>query len=54
MSVDRASYERLLRYKIPEVEHTPSKRDTMLYAIGVGLGGDPVDERQLRSSTRLC
>jgi hypothetical protein len=48
MSVDRASYERLLQYKIPEVEHTLSKRDTMLYALGVGLGGDPVDERQLR------
>jgi hypothetical protein len=48
MSVDRASYERLLQYRIPEVEHTLSKRDTMLYALGVGLGGDPVDERQLR------
>jgi hypothetical protein len=24
MSVDRASYERLLQYKIPEVEHTLS------------------------------
>ncbi|MGZ5090217.1 MAG: MaoC/PaaZ C-terminal domain-containing protein [Burkholderiales bacterium] len=48
MSVDRASYERLLQYKIPEVEHTLSKRDTMLYALGVGLGADPMDERQLR------
>jgi hypothetical protein len=48
MSVDRASYEDLLQYKIPEVEHTLSKRDTMLYALGVGLGADPMDERQLR------
>src|ERR1700737_2941147 len=48
MAVDHASYERLLQYRIPEVEHTLSKRDTMLYALGVGLGADPMDERQLR------
>jgi hypothetical protein len=43
MSVDRASYDRLLHYTIPEVEHTLSKRDTMLYALGVGLGGTCCD-----------
>lgn len=48
MAVDYASYERLLQYKIPEIEHTLSARDTMLYALGVGLGADPMDERQLR------
>jgi hypothetical protein len=48
MAVDFASYERLLKYKIPEVEHTLTARDTMLYALGVGLGADPMDEKQLR------
>lgn len=48
MAVDHASYQRLLQYKIPEVEQTLTKRDTMLYALGVGLGADPMDEQQLR------
>ena len=48
MAVDHASYERLLQYRIPEVEQTLSARDTMLYALGVGLGADPMDEKQLR------
>ena len=48
MTIDHASYERLLQYKIPEVEHTLTPRDTMLYALGVGLGADPMDEKQLR------
>ena len=48
MAVDYASYERLLQYKIPEVEQTLTARDTMLYALGVGLGADPMDETQLR------
>ena len=51
MTVDYASYERLLQYKIPEVEHTLTPRDTMLYALGVGLGADPMDEKQLRFVT---
>ena len=51
MAVDYASYERLLQYKIPEVEHTLTPRDTMLYALGVGLGADPMDEKQLRFVT---
>ncbi len=48
MPVDHASYERLLQYKIPEVTHTLTQRDTLLYALGVGLGADPMDEKQLR------
>jgi acyl dehydratase len=48
MTIDHAAYQRLLNYKIPEVEHTLSQRDTMLYALGVGLGADPMDENQLR------
>ncbi|MCC6535138.1 MAG: MaoC family dehydratase N-terminal domain-containing protein [Burkholderiales bacterium] len=48
MAVDYASYQRLLQYKIPEIEHKLSVRDTMLYALGLGLGADPMDQRQLR------
>jgi len=48
MTIDHAAYERLLKYKIPEVEQTLTQRDTMLYALGVGLGADPMDENQLR------
>jgi len=48
MTVDHAGYQRLLQYRIPEIEHTLTTRDTMLYALGVGLGADPMDERQLR------
>jgi acyl dehydratase len=45
---DHAAYEKLLQYKIPEIEHQLTPRDTMLYALGVGLGADPMDEQELR------
>jgi len=48
MTIDHASYERLQQYTIPEVEHALTKRDSMLYALGLGLGADPMDEKQLR------
>jgi hypothetical protein len=48
MAIDHRSYERLLQYRIPEIEQTLTMRDTMLYALGVGLGADPMDGRQLR------
>jgi acyl dehydratase len=41
-------YHALMNWKIPEVEQELSKRDTMLYALGTGLGFDPMDENQLR------
>jgi acyl dehydratase len=40
-------YEKLLALKIPEVEHGYGPKDCMLYALGVGLGLDPLDEDQL-------
>jgi acyl dehydratase len=40
-------YEKLMGLEVPEVEHRYTKRDTMLYALGVGLGADPMDEAQL-------
>jgi acyl dehydratase len=40
-------YARLLNLEIPEVEHSYTTRDTMLYALGIGLGCDPMDVQQL-------
>ena len=40
--------ERLLALDIPEIVHPYSAKDTILYALGIGLGQDPTDERQLR------
>src|SRR5690349_13884711 len=42
------NYENLMKHDIPLVEQQLTKRDTMLYALGVGLGADPMDEQQLR------
>jgi acyl dehydratase len=45
MTID---YDRLLALRIPDVEHRYTRRDTILYALGVGLGADPLDPDQLR------
>jgi len=42
------NYEKLVNWQIPEVEQRLTRRDTILYALGVGLGADPCDARQLR------
>ena len=42
------NYEKLVNWRIPPVEQQLTKRDTMLYALGVGLGADPGDEHQLK------
>ena len=42
------NYDRLINWRIPPVEMTLSKRDTILYALGVGLGADPLDSDQLK------
>lgn len=39
---------RLLAYDIPEVDHAFTAKDTILYALSIGLGQDPLDESQLR------
>ena len=41
------NYDHLLNYPIPEVRHRVTKRDTILYALSVGLGQDPLDTQQL-------
>ncbi len=40
-------YDKLLALKIPEVEQTYTDKDAILYALGVGLGYDPLDIEQL-------
>jgi len=40
-------YEKLLNLAIPTIEQTYAPKDAMLYALGVGLGLDPVDRGQL-------
>lgn len=44
MTIDR---KHLLAFPIPIVRQRVAKRDTVLYALSIGLGQDPVDERQL-------
>jgi acyl dehydratase len=44
MAID---YDKLLALKIPDAQHTYGDKDTMLYALGVGLGHDPIDRAQL-------
>jgi acyl dehydratase len=45
MAID---YNNLMNHKIPDFELSIAKRDTMLYALGIGLGLDPCDENQLK------
>ena len=40
-------YEKLLNLAIPTNEQTFAPKDAMLYALGVGLGLDPMDRGQL-------
>lgn len=45
MAID---YQKLLHWDIPQVEQQLTKRDAILYALGVGLGADPADPDQLQ------
>ena len=40
-------YETLKNRKFEEIVHTYTERDTMLYALGAGVGYDPLDEKAL-------
>jgi hypothetical protein len=39
--------KRLLAAKIPEIEQCYGWRDCALYALGIGIGLDPMDEADL-------
>jgi acyl dehydratase len=45
MSIDPAA---LLRRRFAPIEHAFDERDTQLYALGIGMGADPLDTGQLR------
>lgn len=40
--------ERVLAWEFPVTEQRYDERDTILYSLGLGLGADPTDERELR------
>jgi hypothetical protein len=40
-------FKKLLAWRFEDIEHVYSSRDTILYAIGVGCGSDPVDDSEL-------
>ena len=40
-------YEKLMALDIPPAEQTYTAKDCMLYALGVGLGHDPMNEDEL-------
>jgi acyl dehydratase len=45
MAID---YQKLKQWPFPDVEHSYRAKDTILYALGLGYGADPMDEQQLR------
>ena len=45
MAID---YEKLLNWPLPEIRQRLTPKDCMLYALGLGLGADPLDGKQLR------
>lgn len=41
------SYDKIMNWPFDEVEQSYSIRDSIIYALGVGFGQDPMDRRQL-------
>jgi acyl dehydratase len=42
------NYDKLMAWPFEDVCHRYTTRDTMLYALGIGLGTDPMNEAELR------
>jgi acyl dehydratase len=45
MAID---YDKIKNWHFPEIEQTYTAKDSILYALGVGYGHDPMDEAQLQ------
>ena len=45
MAID---YDKIKNWKFDDVAHTYTERDSMLYALGLGFGANPVDEDELK------
>src|SRR5271163_2881731 len=41
-------YKKLKAWPFPDLEHTYTARDAILYALGLGCGSDPLDAADLR------
>ena len=42
------NYEKIMAYRPADIRATYGPRDCMLYAFGIGLGMDPLDQGQLK------
>ena len=40
-------YKALSNWEFEDITQTLTERDTMLYALGLGFGEDPTDEKEL-------
>ncbi len=41
-------YETIMDYRFPDLDEAYTRKDAMLYALGVGFGADPMDPAQLQ------
>ena len=46
------NYDELMALKNLDQKFAYGDREVMLYACGIGMGADPLDERELASSTK--